>query len=184
VILLVAATEGELVQLPGTRALACGLGPVDAALATRAALLEADAQAVLHVGIAGARRGSGIPLLALVIGSESIYSDHRLRARPSPVATPDAALVAAACRALPEALVRPIATSGLVGGGRDAEVEAMEGYGVLRAAQDAGVPALEVRVVSNEVEEQDRANWMFTEAFEALHAMLPGLVEEVAACTS
>jgi futalosine hydrolase len=184
VILLVAATEGELVQLPGTRALACGLGPVDAALATRAALLEADAQAVLHVGIAGARRGSGIPLLALVIGSESIYSDHRLRGRPSPVATPDAALVAAACRALPEALVRPIATSGLVGGGRDAEVEAMEGYGVLRAAQDAGVPALEVRVVSNEVEEQDRANWMFTEAFEALHEMLPGLVEEVAACMS
>jgi futalosine hydrolase len=184
VILLVAATERELVQLPGTRAVACGLGPVDAALATRGALIGADAGAVLHVGIAGVRRGSGIPLLAVVIGSESIYSDHRLRSRASPVATPDAALLAAARRALPQALVRPIATSGLVGGGRDAEVEAMEGYGVLRAAQDAGVPALEVRVVSNEVEEQDRTHWMFTEAFAALHALLPGLVEEVAACPS
>ena len=50
----------------------------------------------------------------------------------------------------------------------------MEGYGVLRAAQDAGVPALEVRVVSNEVEEQDRARWMFSEALGTLHAMLPG----------
>ena len=139
---------------------------------------------MLHVGIAGARRAAGIPLLSVVIGSESIYSDHRLRDRPSPTATPDAGLLDAARRALPDALVRPIATSGLVGGGRDAEVEAMEGYGVLRAAQDAGVPALEVRVVSNEVEEQDRANWMFTEAFAALHALLPGLVEEVITCTS
>ncbi len=136
------------------------------------------------MGIAGARKAAGIPLLSVVIGSASIYSDHRLRTRPSPVASPDARLLAAARRALPAALVLPIATSGLVGGGRDADVEAMEGYGVLRAAEDAGVPALEVRVVSNEVEEPDRARWMFVEAFEALHAALPALVEEVIACTS
>ena len=60
----------------------------------------------------------------------------------------------------------------------------MEGYGVLLAAQDAGVPALEVRVVSNEVEEPDRGRWLFSEAIEALHELLPGLVEEVVACTS
>ena len=41
----------------------------------------------------------------------------------------------------PTALVRPIATSGHVGGGTDADIEAMEGYGVLRAAESAGVPA-------------------------------------------
>ena len=183
-ILLVAATEGELTRLEGTRTLACGLGPVDAALATRDALAAERPQAVLHVGIAGARQAAGIPLLSVVIGSESIYADHRLRSQPNPVAIPDAGLLAAARRALPGALVRPIATSGLVGGGRAADVEAMEGYGVLRAAQDAGVPALEVRVVSNEVEEQDRARWMFSEALGALHAMLPGLVEEVVTCTS
>jgi len=182
VILLVAATEGELVQLPGTRAFACGLGP-SMRLATRAALLEADAQACWHVGIAGARRGSGIPLLALVIGSESIYSDHRLRARPSPVATPDAALVAAACRALPE---RSCAGSRRAPGRRRSRRRGRGDGGLWRPARGAGRrrPALEVRVVSNEVEEQDRANWMFIEAFAALHAMLPGLVEEVAACTS
>jgi nucleoside phosphorylase len=178
-ILLVAATDRELVQLAGTRSLACGLGPVDAALATRAALAEMPMRAVLHVGIAGVRERAGVPLLSVVIGSASIYSDHRLRSQPSPVALPDPALLAAARRALPAALVQPIATSGLVGGGRDADVEAMEGYGVLRAAAEAGVPALEVRVVSNVVEEQDRARWMFTEAFGALHAVLPGLVEEV-----
>jgi futalosine hydrolase len=95
----------------------------------------------------------------------------------------DRGLLEAAQRALPGALVRPIATSGLVGGGRDAGVEAMEGYGVLRAAADAGVPAIEVRVVSNEVEEQARARWMFSEALATLHAILPGLVEEVVTCT-
>jgi futalosine hydrolase len=184
VILLVAATEHELMPLPGTRQLACGLGPVDAALATRDALAAKPARALLHVGIAGVRRDAGIALLSVVLGSESIYSDHRLRSQPPPVVLPDAALLQAAQRALPAALVRPIATSGLVGGGRDAEVEAMEGYGVLRAAQDAGVPALELRVVSNEVEEEDRARWMFAEAFAALHAVLPQLVEEVVTCTS
>jgi futalosine hydrolase len=184
VILLVAATEGELRQLPGTRTLACGLGPVAAALATRAALAEESARAVVHVGIAGARRTAGIPLLSVVIGSTSLYSDHRLRDLPNPSETPDPALLAAARRALPDALVCPIATSGLVGGGRDAGVEGMEGYGVLRAARDAGVPAVEVRVVSNEVEEQERSRWLFSEALAELHALLPGLVEEVTACAS
>jgi futalosine hydrolase len=184
VILLVAATQAELVQIPGTRTLACGLGPVEAAHATAAALAGEETTAVLHIGIAGARRASGIPLLSVVIGSEAIYSDHRLRSNPRPVALPDAALLSAARRALPAALVRPIATSGAVGGGRDADVEAMEGYGVLRAAELAAVPAVEVRVVSNEIEEQDRARWRFGESFEALHAVLPQLVEEVAACRS
>ena len=64
---------------------------------------------------------------------------------------PDPALLAAARRLLPEAHVLPIATTGRVGGGTACEVEAMEGFGVLRAAARAGVPALEVRAVSNAV---------------------------------
>ena len=35
----------------------------------------------------------------------------------------------------------------------------MEGFGVLRAAALAGVPALEVRVISNMVGEEDRTRW-------------------------
>ena len=34
----------------------------------------------------------------------------------------------------------------------------MEGFGVLRAAQLAGVPAIEVRAISNEIEEVDRGS--------------------------
>ena len=183
-ILLVAATKEELAPIAGAWAITSGLGPVDAALATQGALAERAFDAVLHVGIAGARRAAGRALLDVVIGSEAIYSDHRLRALPPPVERPDARLVAAARRACPAAHVLPIATSGLVGGGTDAGIEAMEGYGVLRAAARAGVPAVEVRVVSNEVEEADRARWRFAEAFALLQSILPDLVREVTTCVS
>src|SRR5919206_69607 len=54
------------------------------------------------------------------------------------------------------------------GGTTGCEVEAMEGFGVLRAAQLAGVPAIEVRAISNEIEETDRARWRFDDAFAAI----------------
>jgi nucleoside phosphorylase len=60
----------------------------------------------------------------------------------------------------------------------------MEGFGVLRAAQRAGVPAIEVRAVSNEIEEENRARWRFDEAFAAVASATPLLVKELAACAS
>ena len=55
----------------------------------------------------------------------------------------------------------------------------MEGFGVLRAAQQAGVPAIEVRAISNEIEEQDRARWYFDAAFKAITDATPALVAAV-----
>ena len=55
-------------------------------------------------------------------------------------------------------------------------VEAMEGFAVLRAAALAGVPAVEVRAVSNEVAEPDRSRWRIEEALEALAAAMPRLL--------
>ncbi len=92
---------------------------------------------------------------------------------------PDVRLLDAARRALPEARVLPIGTSARVGGTSDCEVEAMEGFAVLRAAELAGVPAVEVRAVSNEVAEPDRALWRFDDALEALAAALPRLLTEL-----
>jgi futalosine hydrolase len=60
-------------------------------------------------------------------------------------------------------------------------VEAMEGFAVLRACELAGVPAVEARVVSNEIDEPDRARWRFDDAFELLAATLPALVAAVSA---
>jgi futalosine hydrolase len=172
VILVVAATKRELGGLPG---LACGVGPVEAAAGTARALVHDPPAAVLHVGIAGCRRGCGLEPLMLVVGGEAVYDDVVIPLAPRR-ASPDPRLVEAARRALPNAPVLPIGTSGTVGGTRGHDVEAMEGFAVLRACELAAVPAVEVRVVSNEIGEPDRALWRFDEAFAKLAEMLPRLV--------
>ncbi|MDT2305282.1 futalosine hydrolase [Paenibacillus larvae] len=49
-----------------------------------------------------------------------------------------------------------------------AAAEAMEGYGVAAAAQDQGVPVLEIRSVSNMVGPRDKSAWRIKEALAAL----------------
>jgi nucleoside phosphorylase len=188
-ILVVAATERELAPPIEWDAIVCGVGPVDAAVRTASALAQHQPLAVVHVGIAGARRESRLEPPALVIGSQSRYCDLGVGPEWAPqLITPDAALLDAALRALPHAALHVIGTSARVGGtGTGAErppVEAMEGFAVLRAAQLAGVPAIEVRAIANAIEEPDRARWRFAEAFAAIIEATPRLVREIAACVS
>ncbi|HEY5058784.1 MAG TPA: hypothetical protein VII51_07175 [Gaiellaceae bacterium] len=175
-LLVVAATERELAFVQGAETLCCGIGPVEAALQTARALSAHRPRAVLHIGIAGAQ---GIEPPSLVLGSESIYCDvidaAFTLARVERV-HPDSELLATARAVLPEALVLPIATCAKVGGGVACDVEAMEGFGVLRAAALAGVPALELRAVSNAVAEPDRAKWRIDAALAALADAVPKLV--------
>lgn len=174
--LLIAATAAELPSGGGWATLVCGVGPVDAAARTAAALAAQRPRLLLQVGIAGARRDAALPIGALVLGGESLYEDLDVPARFAPRAiAPDAALLAAARRALPAAAVLPIGTSGRVGGSRQCPVEAMEGFSVLRAAALAGVPALELRAISNRIEDTDRARWDIPAALAALHGALPAL---------
>ena len=170
--LLVAATERELTRLDGVRTLVCGVGPVEAAVATARALAEERPSAVLHVGIAGAR---GLAPLTFVLGSEAVYCDAAGPLVPARV-LPDADLLARLRAAFPAAVLRPIGTSARVGGSQGVDVEAMEGFAVLRACELASVPAVEVRVVSNEIDEPDRALWRFDDAFATLAEALPRLV--------
>ena len=172
-ILVVAATARELEGAGGAENVVCGIGPVEAALATARAISERRPDAILHVGIAGSRTFAPP---AVVLGSESVYCDvvdsKSVIPRVHHVA-PDARLLAAAKRALPHAHVCAIATSASVGGGTTCNVEAMEGFGVLRAAALAAVPALELRTVSNDVGERDRAQWRFDDALAALRDAVP-----------
>ena len=176
-ILVVAATPDELRGAEGAATLVCGVGPVEAAARTATALAGQTPDAVLNVGIAGSRLFDE-PLF--VVGSEAVYCDAddprwiELRVPADP------GLVLAARRALPGARLEPIGTSARVGGSSGCEIEAMEGYAVLRAAALAGVPAVEVRVLSNAVGEPDRAKWRFDDAKAALAAALPALIQEVA----
>ncbi len=180
--LVVAATEFELAVVQGAdtagrETLCCGTGPVEAAAATARALANARPDAILHIGIAGAR---ALEPGAVVIGESSIYCDLVDATRTFPrieQAVPDPRLLAAARASLPHAHVLPIATSARVGGGSTcADVEAMEGFGVLRAAVEAGVPALELRAVSNTFAAL-RSEWRIDDAIAALAEAVAALLE-------
>jgi futalosine hydrolase len=173
--LVVAATERELALIDRLDTFCCGIGPVEAALQTARALEERRPESVVHIGLAGSRT---LEPPTLVLGSEAVYCDVIDPASALPRverARPDAALLERARVALPDAYVLPIATCGKVGAGTGFDVEAMEGFGVLRACELAGVPAVELRAVSNSPDEADRTRWRFDDALAALAAALQRL---------
>jgi futalosine hydrolase len=181
-LLVVAATEFELAFVEGAAAaghetLVCGTGPVEAAAKTARLIAAARPGAILQVGIAGAR---SLEPGSVVIGEESVYCDlvDGTRSFPRIVrAAPDPRLLETARATLPQAHVLPIATSARVGGGEPcADVEAMEGFGVLLAAVEAGVPALELRAVSNLFSSQ-RSEWRIDAAIAALADAVLALLE-------
>jgi futalosine hydrolase len=174
-VLLVAATEGELANNKG---LACGIGPVEAAAATARELERDRPDAVLHVGLAG---GVGLESGTIVVGTESVYVDLAAAIPVVARVEPDAILLAGMREAFPDAPALPIATSAAVSETEtplpDAfRVEAMEGFGVLRACELVGVPAVEIRAISNELGEPDRSRWELERGLEALREALPRLL--------
>jgi futalosine hydrolase len=177
-ILVVAATDREL---SGADGLVCGVGPVEAAVATARALALRPYRAVLHVGLAGARR---LEVGTLVVGTEAVYCDLSAEWPVVDRVAPSERLVEALRGAVRGAATLPVHTSAAVGMARDvssqtALVEAMEGFGVLRAAELAGVPAVEVRAISNEIGESDRSRWEIAEALATLERALPTMMDAV-----
>jgi len=178
-VLLVAATEPELC---GETGLVCGVGPVEAAAATARALAVARPAAVLHVGVAG---GLGLAPATLVVGTEATYADLAAAIPVVARVEPDPGLLSAVRESLPGALALSIATSAAVGTPNEQEqggasVEGMEGFAVLRACELAGVPAVELRAISNEIGEPDRGKWHLDEALSALASALPTVLARIA----
>jgi len=155
----------------------CGIGPVEAAVATARAIALEQPTGVLHVGVAGAK---GITPGRLVIGTEAVYCDLTAEVPVVQQATPDPTLLATTEAALPYAVALPIGTSAAVDGPCGAHpgirVEGMEGFAVLRACELTGTPAVEVRAVSNEIGEGDRARWQVARGIDTLAEVLPGLL--------
>ena len=163
---------GDVMGDPGRRA-------VDALLPKLKAEFAVDFAIVNGENSAG---GRGITPGGLVIGSESLYIDLSAEITIVDHVQPDPELLAKVRGAAPDALVLPIGTSGAVGGVTDdrLRVEAMEGFGVLRACELAGIPAVEIRAISNDLGEGDRSRWRIGRALEALGEALPGLLEAAA----
>jgi futalosine hydrolase len=176
-ILLVCAVAQELEWLgprAGVETLVTGIGPVDAASRVARALTAKRYDTVINAGVAGAMRGVAEVGDAVVVGEEL----YPLRLETDqPLTLPAGNLIAdrvpadaqliEAVTSLGFPLVRGITVSSVTATAetaqrlRDegAEIETMEGFAVLRAAQLLGVPAIEVRGISNYVGDRAESAW-------------------------
>ena len=195
-ILVVCALARELAEFSGRNdvdVLATGVGPVEAAIATARRLAERRYDAVVSAGIGGAMRGSALVGDAVAIGDETLAALGREDGVP--VSLPDGSRLVETVAADPGLLARVVASDlpllrGLtvseitssdarahaLAARYGTDVESMEGFAVLRAAKLAGVPAIEVRGVSNFVGARERSEWDFDAgaraAADALDAVL------------
>ncbi len=189
-ILLVSAVTQELEWLgprAGVETLVAGIGPVDAAARVARALYAQKYDMVVNAGIAGAFEGVAHVGDGVVVGEE-LYAIQQENG--APLALPPGNLVAdrvpsdsqliEAITALGFPLVRGVTVSQVTTTeataahlrGRGAEIESMEGFAVLRAAQLAGVPAIEVRGISNIVGDRAKSEWNFDAGISGLRRIL------------
>jgi len=174
---------------------ASGVGPAHAAAATATALAHGGHALVLNIGVAGAFSGGGAVIGGLVVGDRLVADDlgvlaptgyldvetlgfgHCLGAYDTPPALADALVTRLSATGQPVARGTVLTLSSFTGTDtRAAELvtqhaavaEAMEGTGVATAAALVGVPAAEVRAISNLVGDRDREAWRLPEALAAL----------------
>ncbi|MEW6219512.1 MAG: futalosine hydrolase [Thermodesulfobacteriota bacterium] len=177
----------RLDAVSGLEPFCVGMGPVEAAarLARHLASLPALPAALLLVGVGGAYPDSGLGIGDLAVAATEVLADTgvRLRDRLEPfdesrlplctrfrldpeLGRQAAAILARAGRPCPAAAFATVAaTSGTTAAGlaiRDqfrVAVENMEGAAVARVCQLFGVPLVELRAMSNLVQDRDQASW-------------------------
>jgi futalosine hydrolase len=174
--------------------LAAGVGPAAAAARTAAALAAGgDYGLVISAGIGGGFDGRA-EVGSLAIASEIVAADlgvetpdgfsslDELGFGASRISV-DAALAAMVTAALLAAglpvHIGPVLTVSMATGTAataleraarvpNAAAEGMEGFGVAIAAQDCGLPILEIRAISNKVGPRDRSAWRIEDALKRL----------------
>ena len=199
-----AALGARCLAAPEVHVVVAGIGRTNAAAATAEALTEARATgapfaAVISTGIAGALPGSNLALGTVIVADACIYAeegialpegqgDMRVLGFPlgdfegNRVPVDGALLVA--FRALgPACEIATVATcSGTdaaalaVGTRTGAMAEAMEGAAVVHAARRVGVPAIEIRSISNTTGDRATQRWDIAAAFAALQRVGDALV--------
>ena len=174
-----------------------GVGKVNAAVASTLALSSRSRTiALVSIGLAGSLPGATPPRIGdVVVGEASISAEDGMvtsdgfrtidemgfplvrgvRAGRFPA---DPSLLARIRRRLPQAAVGGIATVSSCSGTDEAAAEvvrrtgavaeAMEGVGVLQTALQLGVPAIEIRAISNTTGRRDAQVWDLDAAIDAL----------------
>jgi futalosine hydrolase len=198
VILLVSAVEAELAfwqPRDNVTTLATGVGPVEASCALAAALQRQKYRLVVNAGLAGAFDG------AAAIGDGVVVADDAIELRlesGAPLALPrgeravekassDPALVErlrkqgfAALHGITVARVTSTdATARRLASELGAQVESMEGFAALRAAERNGVPAIELRGISNRCGARESSGWNFAAGMAGLARIVNALFDSL-----
>ncbi len=184
--------EAEALRDAGGEVVVAGIGRTNAACATTETLLRRGPfDAVVSAGIAGSLPGSGLAIGELVVATACVYAEeglaapdgfHDVAALRFPLgdftgnAVPvEAALAAVAPAGSRRGAIATVATcSGTDAAAEEvarrtgALAEAMEGAAVVHAARRLGVPAAEVRAISNSTGERPRQRWDLAAAFTSL----------------
>jgi futalosine hydrolase len=197
-VLVVCAVAHELAALArrdGVDVVAVGVGPVEAALGTARALAQRPYRAAINAGIGGGFRDR-CSVGDVVVVTREEYVELGLEdgssfplpgdAQLERVVEADAGLIAPFVGGIAPAILGRGITSAtvtstdararLLSVRYRADVESMEGFAVLRAARVAGVPAIEIRGISNLVGDRASNGWNFAAganaAVETTHALL------------
>ncbi len=196
-ILLTCAVRKELAffsSVPHVEMLVTGVGPIEASAAVSRALAQSPYDLVVNAGIGGAfagaaQVGDGVVVaedfmeLGLETGEtislpdgarviERAFSDFAIVERLVEKGVPSKRGITVPRVTATEATARRLAALG-------AQIESMEGFAVLRAAEIAAVPAIEIRGISNIVTERDRSGWNFGAGVRGLESVLTSLLSVV-----
>jgi futalosine hydrolase len=191
-----AALGAACLALPSVDVAVAGIGRTNAAAATAEAIARAVAEgrpysSVISAGIAGALPGSNLAPGTIVVADACVYAEEGIelpggfgdmRALGFPLGdfegnrVPVDGALLRAFRALgPVGAIATVATcSGTdaaaerVRARTGALAEAMEGAAVVHAARRAGVPAIEVRAISNTTGDRGAQRWDVPRALAAL----------------
>lgn len=193
--ILIACAVGKELEFfrpqPHVEMLVTGVGVVEAAAAVSRALAQSTYDLVISAGIAGAFEGAAEIGEGVVVADDLLQLDLETDA---PIALPEGLHVidrAGSDLVLVDRLVelgfrsvrgvtvtRVTATDNTAGklAALGVGVESMEGFAVLRAAEIAGVPAIEVRGISNIVCERSRSRWDFSAGTRGAEKILDALL--------
>jgi futalosine hydrolase len=176
---------------PHVEMLVTGVGPVEAAASVSRALAQSSYELVINAGIAGAFEGGAEIGEGVVIADEMFELDLETGV---PLSLPDGAqainragsdltlvdrLVELGFRSVrgvtaPRVTATDSSAARLAAFGVD--VETMEGFAVLRAAEIAGVAAIEVRGISNIVCDRKNSRWDFAAGVRGVQTILSALL--------